>query len=189
MRGAGSCRLTIHTITHTIARFAALDVLSIGHIADTVPLSRGALMSMASTISGREIGKPRALIYDDDEIYAEEFSEALARIGYVTDTRAGRTNFPQLVSIFAPDLLILDLHMPGRDGVEVLRVLRDYERKQEMTVVLVSAAGKVMLESASNLAVAYGIRLLGALPKPLKLADLTALLLRSSSADDKTAQI
>jgi DNA-binding response OmpR family regulator len=131
---------------------------------------------------------PRALIYDDDEMYSEECAEALERFGYVTETRAGRTDFLRVVDTFSPDIVILDLHMPGRDGVEALRALRDYEHKNQVSVVLVSAASHVMLETAADLALAYGVKLLGTFSKPMKIADLAALLRDLPQADDKTAQ-
>ncbi|HEY4345566.1 MAG TPA: response regulator [Parvibaculum sp.] len=134
------------------------------------------------------LAERRALIYDDDEIYAEECAEALERFGYVTETRAGRTDFLRLVDAFSPDIVILDLHMPGRDGVEALRALRDYEHKGEVSVVLVSAASHVMLETAADLALAYGVKLLGTFSKPVKIADLAALLGGLTAAGDKTTQ-
>jgi DNA-binding response OmpR family regulator len=130
----------------------------------------------------------RALIYDDDEMYSEECAEALERFGYVTETRAGRTDFLRVVDAFSPDIVILDLHMPGRDGVEALRALRDYKHKGQVSVVLVSAASHVMLETATDLALAYGVKLLGTFSKPMKIADLAALLRDLPPADDKTAQ-
>lgn len=129
------------------------------------------------------LAQRRALVYDDDEIYAEECAEALGRYGYVAETRAGRTDFLRLVSILSPELLILDLHMPGHDGVEALRALRDYEHKKDLSVVLVSAANRVMLDTAANLVTAYGVKLIGAFQKPLRIAELAALL-----DDDKTTQ-
>jgi DNA-binding response OmpR family regulator len=130
----------------------------------------------------------RALIYDDDENYSEECAEALGRHGFTTATRAGRSDFLRLIESFSPDVLILDLHMPGRDGVEALRALRDYQHKNQVLVVLVSAAHQVMLSTAADLAIAYGVRLLGTFSKPLKVADLLALLHQVTPGDDKTAQ-
>lgn len=130
----------------------------------------------------------RVLIYDDDEFYAQECAEALQRQGFVTETRAGRTDFLPLVARFAPDLLLLDLHMPEFDGVEALRALRDYEAKQNLAVVLVSGSGDVMLSSAASISRAYGINLLGVLAKPLRLSELTAVMAGSRPVD-KTSQI
>jgi CheY-like chemotaxis protein len=147
---------------------------------------RGTVAPNADAVPG---GSPykRVLIYDDDEIYAEECAEALQRLGFVTETRSGRAGFLPLVAAFAPDLLLLDLHMPEFDGVEALRALRDYEAKQNLAVILASASGDVMLSSAVSIARAYGINLLGALAKPIRLADVTALI-AGSRAVDKTSQ-
>jgi DNA-binding response OmpR family regulator len=130
----------------------------------------------------------RVLVYDDDELYAEECAEAMARFGFIVETRAGRVNFVPLIKEFEPNLLILDLHMPDFDGVEVLRALRDYEGKDALSVILVSAGGDVLLASAASIAEAYGIHLLGCLEKPLKLAELKPLV-ADFMADDKSAQI
>lgn len=145
-------------------------------------------MNVVQPIESGGPAERRVLIYDDDETYAEECAEALGRHGFTTTTRAGRTDFLRLVESFSPDVLILDLHMPGRDGVEALRALRDYEHKRDVLVVLVSAAHQVMLSTAADLATAYGVRLLGTFPKPLKVADLVALLRQSSPDEYKTAQ-
>lgn len=145
-------------------------------------------MDVVQQVESGGSAERRALIYDDDESYAEECAEALGRHGFTTETRAGRTDFLRLVENFLPDVLILDLHMPGRDGVEALRALRDYGQKSDVLVVLVSAANHVMLAAAADLAVAYGVRLLGTFSKPLKIADLVALLQQASPDEDKTAQ-
>lgn len=140
-------------------------------------------MSVVEQVESRGPAERRALIYDDDENYAEECAEALGRYGYITQTRAGRTDFIRLVESFSPDVLILDLHMPGQNGVEALRALRNYEHKSDVLVVLVSAANHVMLATAADLAVAYGVKLLGTFSKPLKITDLVALL-----HEDKSTQ-
>ena len=119
---------------------------------------------------------PRALIYDDDEAFAEECAEALIRHGYDARTRAGRSKFEPLLSAIAPDLLILDLHMPGLDGFEALRVIQGYERKGDLTVIIVSAADSSLISSARALSEAYEIRLSGILRKPIKPGELESLL-------------
>lgn len=128
-----------------------------------------------------------ALVYDDDEAFAEECAEALARRGYRVQTRAGRTDFAALLALVAPRLLILDLHMPGFDGIEALRAIRDGGAKADLTVVIVSAADPSLLASAEAIAKAYGLNLGGVLRKPIKLAELEELLGRLS-AGDKTPQ-
>jgi len=118
----------------------------------------------------------RALIYDDDEIYSEECAEALSRFGYQTMTRKGRTDFLNLVKNFSPNVLILDIHMPGMDGMESLKALSEYERKDALSVIMISAANSLFLESAAKLAIAYGVNLIGMCSKPLVLKELLFLL-------------
>lgn len=129
----------------------------------------------------------RALVYDDDEAFADECAEALSRWGYAVRTRAGRSNFAALLESVCPDLLILDLHMPDFDGIEALRAVRDREAHAGLTIVIVSAADGSLIASAETIAKAYGLNLGGVLKKPFKLAALEELLTRLSAAD-KTPQ-
>lgn len=129
----------------------------------------------------------RALVYDDDEAFAEECAEALSRHGYEVATRNGNGRFAALLASVEPQLLLLDLHMPDFDGFEALRAIRDYKGKDTLTVIIVSAAEPSLLSMAETLAQPYGIRLGGILGKPVTLAALEKAL--ASAGDDKSAQI
>ena len=66
----------------------------------------------------------RVLIVDDDPLNIELLTNYLE--GHVDDVR-GLTDSRQVETVFAeykPDLVMLDLHMPHPDGLEVLRLLR-----------------------------------------------------------------
>ncbi|TAE49705.1 MAG: response regulator [Bacteroidetes bacterium] len=39
-----------------------------------------------------------------------------------------------------PDLVLLDLHLPGRDGIEILHHIREYKRFQTLPVVVISSS-------------------------------------------------
>jgi len=74
----------------------------------------------------------------------------------------------------SPDMILLDLGMPGMDGVEVLRHLG--ERGISSAIVLVSGAEGPVLRAAEALARSHDLYLLGALRKPVRPAPLAALL-------------
>src|ERR1700738_4473821 len=67
---------------------------------------------------------PRVLVVEDDEDIAQALQRSLRMEGYeVRSAPDGRSALEQGRS-FAPDLVILDLGLPGLDGLEVARALR-----------------------------------------------------------------
>ncbi len=79
------------------------------------------------------------LVVDDDEHTREMVSRVLRRVGYTTiEARDGEEALLR-ARILTPGLVILDLIMPGVDGFEVLRTLRN-EGMQMPVVVLTGKA-------------------------------------------------
>lgn len=70
-----------------------------------------------------------------------------------------------------PDLVLLDLHLPDRPGIEVLKGLRDDPRTRDMRIVIVSADAN---PHQINRLLAAGAD--GYLTKPLAVADVLELL-------------
>jgi len=83
----------------------------------------------------------RILIADDDRALCELLAEYLRREAYTVDTvHDGEAALLQLSDpARRPDLLILDVMMPGRDGLETLRELRLQHR---LPVIMLSARGE-----------------------------------------------
>jgi DNA-binding response OmpR family regulator len=67
------------------------------------------------------------LIVDDDERYRAAIRRFLARQGYaIVEAPSARDAFLELARL-PIDVILLDLAMPDRDGIEVLRELRERE--------------------------------------------------------------
>jgi DNA-binding response OmpR family regulator len=64
------------------------------------------------------------LIVDDDALLRRSLSLALEEAGYRTSTAASAEDALVLVERDAPDLILLDVGLPGMDGLEALRHLR-----------------------------------------------------------------
>jgi len=70
-------------------------------------------------------GSPvRALVVDDERNLAELLVMALGNEGWLVQSAANGQEALNLVREFAPDVMVLDVMMPGIDGLEVLRRLR-----------------------------------------------------------------
>jgi DNA-binding response OmpR family regulator len=118
----------------------------------------------------------RAVIYDDDDDLAQECAEALRMRGYETRTRNEEPDFAVLLEEFAPDLILLDVHMPDFNGVEALLMLAKSPRKRETAVIMMSGARDGLLDAGRALGEAHNIHLLGTLDKPFALQALDRLL-------------
>jgi two-component system, OmpR family, response regulator MprA len=68
---------------------------------------------------------PRVLVVEDDEDIAQALQRSLRMEGYEVRTASDGHAALEHGRTFAPDLVILDLGLPGLDGLEVARALRD----------------------------------------------------------------
>ncbi|MDN3242950.1 response regulator transcription factor [Glycomyces tritici] len=82
---------------------------------------------------------PRVLVVDDDTALAEVVARYLRREGFDVDYAAdGATGLERALATL-PDLVVLDLMMPGMDGFEVCRRLRE---TANVPVVMLTARGE-----------------------------------------------
>jgi two-component system response regulator ResD len=81
------------------------------------------------------------LVVDDEPTIAEVVSRYLDRAGYdVSVAHDGKSALAQ-AGEHRPDLVVLDLMLPGIDGLEVMRRLRELDR-DHMAIVLLTAKGE-----------------------------------------------
>jgi DNA-binding NtrC family response regulator len=80
-------------------------------------------------------------VVDDEEAIRESLDVLLSSEGYIVDTAANAAEGLRRMETASYDLVLLDLMMPDRDGMEVLRELR--ERDSETPVFLITAYGSV----------------------------------------------
>jgi two-component system response regulator MprA len=67
---------------------------------------------------------PRVLVVEDDDAIAQVLQRSLRMEGYEVRIAGDGTTALDEAHGFLPDLLILDLGLPGLDGVEVAKALR-----------------------------------------------------------------
>ncbi len=84
--------------------------------------------------------KQKILIVDDDENIAELISLYLIKECYETRIVHDGESALQAFPVFGPDLILLDLMLPGIDGYQVCRELR---KDTQVPVIMLSAKGEV----------------------------------------------
>jgi len=69
--------------------------------------------------------RSRVLVVDDEEAVLRAVGRALAISGYDVETASDGTGALRSLALHAPDAVVLDVSMPGVDGLEVCRRLRE----------------------------------------------------------------
>lgn len=84
--------------------------------------------------------KPEAkiLIVDDDHQMLATLSALLTPWGFQVETLTDPQQFAQTLTLSIPDLLILDIEMPGFNGIELCQVVRGDPRWRELPVLFLS---------------------------------------------------
>lgn len=104
----------------------------------------------AKPASKPETAKQRILIIEDDDNMAKSIARGLSRAGYEVDRAATGVEAGIKLATFKPELVTLDLNMPGMSGLEVLAVMKAKSEYAGIKVLLVSAAGKADLILATD---------------------------------------
>jgi two-component system phosphate regulon response regulator PhoB len=88
------------------------------------------------------MAKPTVLVVDDEEDIRELVELNLSREGYtILSCQTGEQALEQAASKL-PDAIILDLMLPGIDGLEVCRRLKADPRTRQIAVVMLTAKGE-----------------------------------------------
>jgi two-component system alkaline phosphatase synthesis response regulator PhoP len=81
----------------------------------------------------------RVLVVEDDQDIADLVAHHLNRAGYVTDIlTSGHTVLASLRDTL-PDLLVLDLMLPGQNGLELCRAIRADPRLASVPIIMLTA--------------------------------------------------
>jgi len=86
--------------------------------------------------------KEIVLVVDDDAMIVELLETALEDEGYVVLAAVGADAL-SLAHEQQPDVILLDINMPGMDGVEVSRRLRDDPTTERIPIIVMSAQDRL----------------------------------------------
>ena len=75
------------------------------------------------------MSKPRALVVDDDRLIRQILSDALGSAGYEVQTAGNGEVALKAMPKFRPDVVVLDVIMPGENGYRICRAIKELGSK------------------------------------------------------------
>ncbi|HZE89798.1 MAG TPA: response regulator, partial [Verrucomicrobiae bacterium] len=99
----------------------------------------GAVRAAIPAPAGDGARRGRVLVVDDDRYVAEAVAGLLSKEGLDVSIAGGGEEALLAAREDRPDLIVLDLKMPGVDGVQVIRRLRAHPETRERPVILMTA--------------------------------------------------
>ena len=127
-------------------------------------------------------GSPTLLVVDDDEAFRRRLVRAFEARGFDVRWAADAEGAIALATEESPELALVDLRMPGRSGLEVVRDLKTIDTSTNI----------VVLTGYGSIATALDAVRLGAthyLTKPADVDDILAAFARPGRAHDEPAMI
>jgi two-component system OmpR family response regulator len=79
--------------------------------------------------------KKKILMIDDDQELCEEITEILTSEGYGVTTAFDGLSGNRLVEKYDYDVLILDVKMPGLSGLDILRSIKEQNKKLRVIIL------------------------------------------------------
>jgi EAL domain-containing protein (putative c-di-GMP-specific phosphodiesterase class I)/ActR/RegA family two-component response regulator len=137
------------------------------------------LIQTKPTVDEYRLSTLRVLVVDDQPHVRDWVVGVLGGMGvqHITAAANGRE---ALAAVAKPGirfhLILVDLHMPEMDGVELIRAFG--AMGIDATVAVMSVESERVIDTASALAEAHGLRVLGTVPKPLTAEKLEPILER-----------
>jgi len=82
------------------------------------------------------------LLIEDEANISEAIRFLLTREGWNVDTHADGSDAVEVIRAARPDLVILDVMLPGKSGMDILRELRESDGLRDLPVLMLTARGQ-----------------------------------------------
>jgi CheY-like chemotaxis protein len=115
--------------------------------------------------------KPIILCVDDDKRILDLLTLALEPEGYEIRTSQSGEDAIRQVSAGKPDLILLDIAMPGMSGIEVLKMIAGGNQTKQIPVIMLTAS-----EELSDAKEAMGLGAVSYICKPFKIDMLRSII-------------
>lgn len=116
--------------------------------------------------------QPKVLVVDDDPDILDAITTILSTQPYSIDTARDGIECVDKVRANVPDLIVLDLLMPKKDGFAVVRELRDNPRYEKVPILILTSVREDASRRRYELETGLAMDVQDYLEKPVSPADL-----------------
>jgi CheY-like chemotaxis protein len=127
-------------------------------------------MTAHAAANGSSLGGTRILVVDDNEINLDIAAESLLQSGAAVDSADSGDKALELIKQTKYDMVLLDLTMPGTDGMVVGKAIRSSAKNADTAVVVFTAS-----DSVDALRAVRELSAQGLVAKPVDVDDLLAV--------------
>jgi ActR/RegA family two-component response regulator len=132
---------------------------------ETLGLSKESMYELRSAKKEEDVKLKPILIVEDETIMRESVRDWLTDIGYQVETAETGEQALEILGEKDFGLLILDLRLPGKDGIQILREARSRRPKLRGIIITAYPSVETAVEAIKDGAIEY-------LPKPFELNHL-----------------
>lgn len=83
--------------------------------------------------------KKKILAVDDDPTILEMLKTGLTNAGYVVETAESEADVKIAINKFKPDAILMDINIPGVDGISMCRTIRFTENMSKVPIIMITA--------------------------------------------------
>jgi CheY-like chemotaxis protein len=125
-------------------------------------------------LGSRSVTQKKVLVIDDEIEFGRLVGRVARELGQEVEVTTNATQFMESIVRFKPDLIVMDMVMPGTEGIELIRWLTKAQYKAR--VIVATGYNPEYAKMAALMAKAEGILEVSTLAKPVRLVDLRAAL-------------
>ena len=125
------------------------------------------MFTMPNSSKGRNIPRHRILVVDDEPLATHMLGRLLRRHGYIAAEENDPAKAAQKAHRFQPDIVILDMHMPWKDGHEVAAAFASDKTLSCVPIIFITHIALDRKQSTDSIPI---------LIKPFSIEDLFACL-------------